>query len=216
MRRLVGVALVAAGCAMLAWLLVAPTLATHRTAQAQAELAREVPTGAAPTDRSGIPVAQAVAGGEALATLLVPRLGTQWRWVAVEGTAPEQLAMGPGHYTGTALPGERGNSGFAAHRAGNGNPFIDFDQLRPGDAVLVEQGDVRWTYLLDTPPRIVMPDDTWVLDPSPDRRLTLTTCWPRYGSAKRMYVSGALTEISRLTDGGRWHPVWMAPRERGG
>jgi sortase A len=209
MRRLLGVVLVAAGCLGLAWLLLTPAVSAHRTAQAQAELAQQVPTRAAAPDRAGVPTARAVGRGDALATVSVPRLGRQWRWVAVEGTGEEELARGPGHYAGTALPGERGNVGIAAHRAGHGDPFIDFDQLRPGDTVLIEQGGVSWTYVLDTTPRIVLPSDTWVLDPGAGRRLTLTTCWPRYGSSKRMYVSGALTEVDRLRDG-RSQQVWTA------
>jgi sortase A len=112
--------------------------------------------------------------------------------VAVEGTAADDLAEGPGHYASTPLPGARGNVAFAGHRAGHGDPFIDFDRLRPGDRVVLEQAGVRWVYRLDARPVIVAPGASWVLDPLPGRRLTLTTCWPRYGSAQRMYVRGHL------------------------
>ena len=36
----------------------------------------------------------------------------------------------------------------------------------------------------------------WVLDPLPGRQLTLTTCWPKYGSAKRMFVRGTLVDVT--------------------
>jgi sortase A len=129
---------------------------------------------------------------EALAVMRIPRFGADWRWVALEGTADRVIADGPGHYSWTPLPGERGNVGFAAHRAGHGDPFIDFDRLRPGDEVIMSQGDLRWVYQIDTQPRIIPTTATWVLNRLPGHRLTLTTCWPKYGSAKRMYVRGHL------------------------
>jgi sortase A len=122
----------------------------------------------------------------------IPRLGRDWHWVAVEGTTPDALENGPGHYPWTALPGPRGNSAFAGHRAGHGDPFIDFDDLRSGDVVDLCQGRVTWVYRLTTDPRIIATSADWVLDPLPGRMLTLTTCWPKYGSEKRMFVRGEL------------------------
>ncbi|MGH3316434.1 MAG: sortase, partial [Nocardioidaceae bacterium] len=136
--------------------------------------------------------ARAVASGEALAVMRIPRFGPDWRWAVSEGVSQKVLAAGPGHYPGTPLPGQRGNSAYAAHRAGHGDPFIDFDRLRPGDRVHISQGDTTWTYRLDRRPRIIPTSASWVLNPLPGHRLTLTTCWPKYGSAKRMYVTGHL------------------------
>jgi len=136
--------------------------------------------------------ARAVGTGEALAVMRIPRFGHDWRWAVSEGVSQKVLADGPGHYPGTPLPGRRGNSAYAAHRAGHGDPFIDFDRLRPGDRVHISQGDTTWTYRLDRRPRIIPTSASWVLNPLPGHRLTLTTCWPKYGSAKRMYVTGEL------------------------
>jgi sortase A len=133
-----------------------------------------------------------VAPGHALARLRVPRFGAAWSWVVVEGTTAESLAEGPGHYAGTPLPGARGNVAIAGHRAGHGDPFIDFDRLEPGDTLRLGQGRAWWVYRLVTRPRIVPPSASWVLDPLPGRRLTLTTCWPRYGSSQRMFVRAVL------------------------
>ena len=137
-------------------------------------------------------VASEVPVGKALAVMRIPRFGHDWRWVALEGTADWVIASGPGHYSWTPLPGQKGNVGFAAHRAGHGDPFIDFDKLRPGDRVILTQRGARWVYRLDTRPRIIPTSASWVLDPMRGHRLTLTTCWPKYGSAKRMYVRGHL------------------------
>ncbi len=139
--------------------------------------------------------------------LEISRLGRGWRWAAVEGTSPDLIEAGPGHYSGTALPGALGNSAFAAHRAGHGDPFIDFDLLRVGDEVVVTQGDVRWVYAITRAPQVVDQTATWVLDPLPGRQLTLTTCWPRYGSEKRMFVRAALASVQHQGDAGAWNPV---------
>ncbi len=112
----------------------------------------------------------------------------------MEGVSEQDLVKGPGHYPGTPLPGARGNVAFAGHRAGHGDPFIDFDQLDRGDEVILSQGEARWVYVIDTEPRIIPTSAIWVLDPLAGRRLTLTTCWPKYGSEKRMYIRAHLKE----------------------
>jgi sortase A len=105
-----------------------------------------------------------------------------------------------GHYPWTALPGQVGNSAFAGHRAGHGSPFLDFDRLKAGDAVELAQGRMVWVYRLVSNPRVIPISADWVLDPCPGRALTLTTCWPRYGSSMRMFVRG---ELVRVTVGSR-------------
>lgn len=106
-----------------------------------------------------------------------------------EGVDQAALADGPGHYPGTAWPGQSGNVGVAAH-----NVFwIHFDQLRPGDDVDI---DTRWgTYQYRvTGSRVVAASDQTVLAPTGDERLTLTTCWPLWAGAlatRRLVISAA-------------------------
>jgi sortase A len=149
---------------------------------------------AVPAPKFSRTAARAVKPGEALVTMRIPRFGEEWEWVALEGTADEIIANGPGHYSWTPLPGDKGNVGFAAHRAGHGDPFIDFDLLRPGDEVTFSQGQRSWTYRITMRPVIINPDDVWVLDPLKGHWLTLTTCWPKYGSSHRMYVRAKLID----------------------
>ena len=56
----------------------------------------------------------AAAPGAPVARLLIPRLGLDE--VVVEGIGDDALRAGPGHMTGSALPGEPGNSVISAHR----------------------------------------------------------------------------------------------------
>lgn len=140
--------------------------------------------------------------GDGYGLLRIPRLGTDWEWVVVEGTDLTHLADGPGHYEDSADPGELGNLAIAGHRSGHGAPFHELDRLRAGDTIEIETADGLWTYTVDQPPTVIDPTDVWVIDPVPgqpataeptERRITLTTCHPRYGSSQRMYVSGELT-----------------------
>ena len=50
----------------------------------------------------------------------------------VEGTAEAQLAMGPGHYPTTPLPGQAGNAAIAGHRTTYLHPFYSLDALASG------------------------------------------------------------------------------------
>lgn len=145
------------------------------------------------------PVARGVEEGEALAYLRIPRFGKQWIWTVVEGTAMEDLALGPGHFSGSALPGGEGNSAYAAHRSGHGDPFLDFEELRAGDEVVLAQNGAEWTYRVRFAPRIIEESEHWVTQQHTRAgrafgkpRLTLVTCWPKYGSEKRMYVRAVL------------------------
>jgi sortase A len=103
--------------------------------------------------------------------LVVPRLG--YDAVVREGVGLDVLASGPGHYPGSAWPGEAGVVGIAAHNV----RWIRFDQLRVGDRVVVQTRYGAFDYRI-TGSRVVGPDDTSVLRPESNRRLTLTTCWP--------------------------------------
>ncbi len=47
------------------------------------------------------------------------------------------MQKGLGHYSGTARPGDTGNFAAAGHRRTYGDPFKDFPELSPGDAVVV-------------------------------------------------------------------------------
>ena len=68
--------------------------------------------------------------GSAVARLQVPAIGIDQ--IVVMGTAPADLAKGPGHYVGTAMPGQAGNVAIAGHRTTNGAPFNRLGQIDQG------------------------------------------------------------------------------------
>jgi sortase A len=168
---------------------------------------------AAPTP--GTPADAAPLPGNGIAFLRIPRLGADYRRAVVEGTTQADLAQGPGHYVGTALPGEPGNLAIAGHRVGKGSPFLDLDRMRPGDAIVVETrddwfvyrvlgdrhtGDVHATTGGVPGMEVVAPTDVAVIAPTPDhagssasgRYLTLTTCNPRFSARQRLVVHAEL------------------------
>ena len=170
--------------------------------QRQEELTQQIhEQWAAPApDRPEVP-------GDAIAVLYIPRLGGDYSRVVLEGTSEDELAQGPGHYVGTALPGQPGNLALAGHRVGKGSPFLDADQLRPGDPVVVETADSWFVYRVLGPAeqvpgqQVVSPSDVSVIAPTPDgpadgpptgAYLTLTTCHPEYSARQRLVVHAVL------------------------
>ena len=137
--------------------------------------------------------------GDAFAILRIPRLGAGWAKPVYQGVGANALAEGIGHYPDTQLPGEVGNVGLAGHRAGHGNPLIDIDTIRPGDAIVVETTEAYSVYRA-VRSEIVPPTDVEVLAPVPEQRgaapteawLTLTSCEPKYGSTNRFILFAKL------------------------
>jgi sortase A len=107
----------------------------------------------------------------------------------------DDLKQGPGHYPGTPLPGQSGNAAIAGHRTTYGAPFHDLDRLDPGDPIFVTTAMGRFRY--DVTDQLVVDPvkGGWVLDPSADDRLTLTTCNPKYSAAERLIVTAALMSV---------------------
>ncbi|GAA4911126.1 class E sortase [Streptomyces coeruleoprunus] len=150
--------------------------------------------------------------GEPFAVMYVPRFGAGWHWPVLEGTATDTLKKGLGHYPGTARPGEAGNFSVAGHRRTYGDPFRDFPRLRPGDAVILNDGTTWFTYRVVRPPYRTVPGDIGVIDPvprpdrsgftGPGRYLTLTTCDPEWGSSHRL-IAWARLAATQPVDRGR-------------
>lgn len=84
--------------------------------------------------------------GEGFAKIRIPTLGADYVFTVVEGTDPDDLYIGPGHYTETQLPGEQGNFAVAGHRVSKGSPFNDLGLLNSCDAIVVETQDDWFVY----------------------------------------------------------------------
>jgi sortase A len=84
--------------------------------------------------------------GKGFAKLYLPSLGPDVHFTVLEGTTDKILESGPGHYKGTALPGQPGNFAIAGHRVGMGAPFNDLDLLQSCDAIVVETASDWFVY----------------------------------------------------------------------
>jgi sortase A len=144
-----------------------------------------------------------VADGHPVAVLYLPSLDEHYRFVVVEGVTRTDLTKGPGHYPGTALPGQRGNLVVSGHRTTYLAPFNRIDQLRPGDPVVFETAQAWWIYRVAGVPayrlpyrEVVDPSDIGETLPVPNRpgaspttaMATLTTCNPKYSARQRLVV----------------------------
>lgn len=137
--------------------------------------------------------------GQGLAILYVPSLGRDYHEVIVQGVSVADLRKGPGHYPGTAMPGQIGNFVLSGHRTTYGAPFNRLNLLARGDAIVIETRTTWYTYDV-TSTEIVLPNDLAVVAAVPDHpgvrptqaMITLTTCNPEYSATQRLVVHGKL------------------------
>ena len=127
--------------------------------------------------------------GAAVARLTIPRLNAVL--YVVEGADNRNLKRGPGHLTGTVLPGEEGNCVIAGHRDTH---FRILKDIQKGDEVILSRDGHEFRYKVEDT-QIVLPTNTASLKPTEAPVLNLVTCYPFYyvGSApKRFIVHAAL------------------------
>lgn len=154
---------------------------------------------AASDDATTSSIPAPVSDGELLGRIEMPSIGADWYFY--EGVGLDVLQGGPGHYTGTALPGQPGNASIAGHRTTYGAPFNRIDELASGDEIVITYpSGATFTYDYRTT-EIVRPDQVEVLqdndfdgDGEVDDMLTLTACHPKYSARQRIIVRARLRE----------------------
>lgn len=134
--------------------------------------------------------------GTPIARITIPVAGVR-NDVVVEGVDELRLEEGPGHYPGTALPGEPGNLAIAGHRTTWLHPFYNLQAVHPGDHIIVAFDGERWVYTAEWI-KPVAPTDIAVIAPTSGWNLTLTTCNPRYSAAQRLIVRARLDLAATL------------------
>ena len=122
--------------------------------------------------------------GDTIARLIIPRLDTEL--YVMEGDGPKELRRGPGHLSGTAMPGAHGNCVIAGHRDTH---FRVLKDIRQGDDIVLETRTGQYLYRVKST-RIVLPRNTQPLQPTSAAELNLITCYPFYyiGSAPKRFV----------------------------
>jgi sortase A len=106
--------------------------------------------------------------------------------MVMEGTTPTTLRRAAGHIAGTALPGQPGNIGIAAHRD---TFFLPLQHIQANDVISLTTlaGEFRYRVTTVT---IVGPADADVLSANTGEFLTLVTCYPFtfIGSAPERFI----------------------------
>ncbi|WLR42739.1 class D sortase [Bacillus carboniphilus] len=123
--------------------------------------------------------------GDVIGVLELPTIDAELP--IVEGTDPDDLEKGVGHYKGSYYPDETGQIVLSGHRD---TVFRKAGDLKIGDQIKVQMPYGEYTYeILDT--KIVDKDDTSIITlQSEKEELLITTCYPfsYVGDAPERYI----------------------------
>lgn len=123
--------------------------------------------------------------GDTIGLLLIPKIKAEL--AIVEGTDPNDLNKGVGHYKGSDLPGKKGQIVLSGHRD---TVFRHLGELKIGDSLKVKMPNGIFVYEI-THTKIVDSKDTSIITlQKQNEELILTTCYPfRYiGNAPKRYI----------------------------
>jgi sortase A len=166
-----------------------------RHALAEASALDKLPTGPPITAPRTVPPGE----GEPIGDIRIPVIGINQ--VVVEGTNTPDLRKGPGHYSGTPLPGQAGNASIAGHRTTYGHPFYNLDSVKTGDPIVLTT--LQGVFVYDAfKSFVVSPSDTSVIQPVAANILTLTTCNPRFSASTRLIVQARLAHSQLFQNSG--------------
>jgi LPXTG-site transpeptidase (sortase) family protein len=155
-----------------------PVLSLRAIPKNQARLPQPISADAAAVAAGHVPVP--------VFRIRIPKIGLDAP--TYEGVDLGTLSSGPGHWPGSAQPGQAGNMVIGGHRVTWTHPFFDLDRLVPGD--VVETGSSRYVV---TRVFIVNADDVWITSPTPEPTLTLFACHPKYSAAQRIVATARLS-----------------------
>ncbi|VEF49615.1 C60A subfamily peptidase [Bacillus freudenreichii] len=123
--------------------------------------------------------------GETIGILTIPKIEAQL--AIVEGTDPDELEKGVGHYSGSYFPNQNGQIVLSGHRD---TVFRKLGELETGDQLKMTMPFGHYTYkIIKT--KIVEADDTSIITlQNKKEELILTTCYPfRFvGNAPQRYI----------------------------
>lgn len=125
--------------------------------------------------------------GAKLGSLEIPILNSELP--LVQGTSPQSLKSGVGHFTESVMPGAVDNCVISGHRD---TYFRKIGKLKIGDELIVKTEAGMFTYKV-TGTQIVHRNDKTIIVPTDRAVLTLTTCYPFQfiGHAPDRYIVSA-------------------------
>jgi sortase A len=120
-----------------------------------------------------------------LGRLQIPKIGVDM--TMYEGVRLSTLDYGPGHWPGSAMPGQAGNVVVGGHRTSKHRVFRNVDQLVPGDQIIFVDDRGTHVYAVNRT-EIVPPTAVWIINPTPTPTATLFACHPPGSTAQRIVV----------------------------
>ncbi len=120
-----------------------------------------------------------------LGSIEIPAIGVNM--TLYEGIRLTTLAFGPGHWPGSAEPGQVGNVVVAGHRTSKHKVFRNLDDLVAGDKIIFHVGSAEFVYLVNRI-EIVEPTDVWIINPTDTPTATLFACHPPGSTTQRIVV----------------------------
>lgn len=136
----------------------------------------------------------------------IPGLGVDSPVLPVGWSRPDEEAggqltwrtaeFGAGLHAGSARLGEPGNTVISGHNNIGDAVFRRLAELEAGDRIILVAQGQDWAYAVER--RFIVPEAdasaarrrrnaAWI-DPSPDERLTLVSCYPPWGNSHRVIV----------------------------
>lgn len=108
--------------------------------------------------------------------------------VMFEGIRMTTLDYGPGHWPGSAMPGQPGNVVIGGHRTSKHKVFRRVDELVAGDEIFFTMPDgTVYKYVVNRV-EIVEPSAVWIVDPTTTPQATLFACHPPGSTRQRIVV----------------------------
>lgn len=214
--RITGTLLLAAGVAVLVWVVVVwrwqdpftalyTTWKQHQLSQSYTERAKafRLPEPKAKAAAVRVVTAAQIRAqarryrlaterGQAVGRLRVPRLGLNM--VVVDGTDHDSLIKGPGLDRRTYMPGEGQLTYIAGHRTTYLAPFAHIERIKAGDQISLEVPYGTFRYRVFTH-KIVAASDLAVLKSHGREVVELQACHPRFFASHRYIVYARLMQI---------------------
>jgi sortase A len=134
---------------------------------------------------------------QAIALLEIPKIGVNA--VIVEGTGEGSLRKGVGHLEETKLPGMEDNFALAGDRVLWGGPFLNLDDLAPGDEIKLKTTYAEFVYVVSSSV-ITVPEDTSVLGGKGTDEVTMITCDPPWSTSNRLVVKADMVSAKLLEE----------------
>lgn len=133
-----------------------------------------------------------------LGRIEIPAIGIDS--VLYQGIRLTTLDRGPGHWPGSAEPGQIGNSVIGGHRTARNAVFRYIGDLQPGDEIIYTTATGRHVYRVSGH-RVVAPEEIWIIEPTPTATTTLFACHPPGSVTQRIAVFADLVSSDTGTGG---------------